>query len=96
MKCCCGIVAALCVGTVVATSFDTNRPNASARNHTQEDFESFCKGLGLSTPDIDTLWDKLATGTADIEVACLTAQAVLGEAQVEITPLNQTLVNENW
>lgn len=96
MKCCYGIVAALCAGTVVAVSFNADTPNASAGNHTQEDFESFCQSLGLSTSDVDTLWAKVTRGTADVEVACLTAQASLGDGQVDTTPLNQTVVSENW
>lgn len=97
MKSCFGtVVVVLCASTGFSVGTNIDGSNAPAKNGTRAEFESFCQSLGLSNSDVDVLWDKLSTGTSDIEAACLTAQTTLGEVQVDVTPLNKTVVNDNW
>jgi hypothetical protein len=67
--------------------------------HPQSGFISFGRGLGLSPRKVQHLAAKYAAATTPaevVEVACLTALAALGEAQVDTRPLNNATVQENW
>lgn len=65
----------------------------------QPGFVSFGRSLGLDSRKIQSLAAKYALATTPaevVEVACLTALAALGEAQVDTRPLNNATVQENW
>ncbi|TVY14647.1 FAD-dependent monooxygenase yanF [Lachnellula arida] len=74
-------------------------PTFGAR-HNVTDFQAFICSLGLPpNSKVQSLTENYArvnTSTNVLEVACHTAQISLGAGQVEISPLNQTVVNENW
>lgn len=62
-------------------------------------FTSFARHLGLSIADTHTLakqYAKAGDSVAFLNVACLTAQGVLGAQNVDTSPLNQTTVDVNW
>ena len=62
-------------------------------------FSSFAQRLGLSSADTRTLAEQYAKAgdpVAILNVACLTAQGVLGTENVDTSPLNQTAVEVNW
>lgn len=67
------------------------------------DFSSFGESIGLSSSECSSLkaqYDEVISNpnASDIilDIACLTARVSLGSDQVDASPLNQTLVNENW
>ncbi|KAI3332046.1 FAD-binding domain-containing protein [Xylariaceae sp. AK1471] len=65
----------------------------------QGDFSAFGRSLHLTTPDLSDLGRKYARVYTDgdkLETACLTARAALGESQVQIRPLSDLIVDENW
>lgn len=62
-------------------------------------FSSFAQGLGLSPANTRTLaaqYAKAGNPVAILNIACLTAQGVLGTENVDTLPLNQTTVEVNW
>ncbi|KAJ5803991.1 CAZyme family AA7 [Penicillium psychrosexuale] len=62
-------------------------------------FTSFAQDLGLSAANTRALaarYAKADDSVAILNVACLTAQGVLGAANVDTSPLNQTIVDVNW
>ncbi|KAJ5816164.1 CAZyme family AA7 [Penicillium robsamsonii] len=62
-------------------------------------FSSFAQRLGLSTANTRTLaaqYAKAGDPVAILNIACLTAQGVLGTENVDTLPLNQTTVDANW
>jgi hypothetical protein len=62
-------------------------------------FSSFAQRLGLSTANTRTLaaqYAKAGDPVAILNIACLTAQGVLGTENVDTSPLNQTTVDANW
>lgn len=68
---------------------------------TGDDFQSFCSSIGLSDEQASGLKPMLGTNSdnssdAALQIACQTAQVSLGTEQVNISPLNQTVVEENW
>ncbi|KAI1836200.1 CAZyme family AA7 [Penicillium roqueforti] len=70
---------------------------ASTSNVTK--FTSFAQNLGLSAANTRALaarYAKADDSVAILNVACLTAQGVLGAANVDTSPLNQTIVDVNW
>lgn len=56
--------------------------------------------LAFSSPEADTsaitIMSERAANSTSLESACQAALAALGEAQVDLRPLNQTVVEENW
>ncbi|TVY91044.1 Bifunctional solanapyrone synthase, partial [Lachnellula willkommii] len=76
-------------------SLGAGNTNILAREDNVTAFSNFAKTLGLSDADITTLGDKHANVTA-LERACMIAQCSLGTAEVDTTPVNLTIVDENW
>ena len=69
-----------------------------ARNDVTE-LSNFAQTLGLSETQIQSLevkYSQATTRSTIVEVACLAAQLCLGTDQVDTTPVNQTIVEENW
>ncbi|KAI1131075.1 hypothetical protein F5Y10DRAFT_234201 [Nemania abortiva] len=85
------LLGASCVARALATL------PIQARN--KGDFSAFGQSLHLASPelrDLGTAYARASTNGAILGVACLTARAALGKAQVNIRPLNDTIVDENW
>lgn len=81
----------------LATSVSPN--NIQTRTTNSTNFVSFGKTVGLSESAIQNLGDKFAqisNPTTALAIACETAQILFGVAQVEATPVDQTVVDENW
>ncbi|KAK4222534.1 FAD binding domain-containing protein [Podospora fimiseda] len=65
----------------------------------QNDFVTFAKSIQVPEDQIKSLstsFSSAKTTSAILNVACLTAKILLGEPQVDTTPLNQAVVQENW
>jgi hypothetical protein len=80
-----------------ATSIGLN--GLQTRTTTAADFESFGKQIGLPEFTIKTLGERFAQVSNPVEAlafACQTARQSLGEAQVQATPVDQTVVEVNW
>lgn len=92
------ILAALC--TTEATShFRSPIRSVVSQRSEAEDFYSFGKSLGLSDSVILPLEDDYGNATSPAKIAqlaCLVAQASIGQNQVDTPPLDQTVVEENW
>ncbi|KAI1208146.1 Glucooligosaccharide oxidase [Annulohypoxylon truncatum] len=61
--------------------------------------ESLYHTLGLSDAETQDVRDRFTRATpadGNINVACVIAQCVMGEGIVDTSPLNQTVVDENW
>ncbi|KAI1243963.1 hypothetical protein MGN70_013831 [Eutypa lata] len=60
----------------------------------------FYAGLGISNLEAESLEASLAEAEVQkvpvLGTACKVAQLALGEDQVDLAPLNQTIVGENW
>lgn len=77
------------------------RPRNSIMAPTLPDF---CLSIGLSEEDSILVQSKLEgkppTDTTQpnllLDVCCLTARLLLGLEKVDLSPLNQTVVSENW
>jgi len=92
----CTVGALLTAATgAAAGSLGAGNRNIWARGDNVTAFSNFAKALGLSDADIKSLGDKQAQATAT-ELACMTAHHCLGTAQVDTTPVNSTIVDENW
>ncbi|CAG8981861.1 hypothetical protein HYALB_00009536 [Hymenoscyphus albidus] len=68
-------------------------------NTTKGDFQTLASSLNIRNSQIKSLAAQYAqaSNSADVvQVACQTAQISLGESQVNASPINQTLVEENW
>ncbi|KAH6701360.1 hypothetical protein BKA61DRAFT_561607 [Leptodontidium sp. MPI-SDFR-AT-0119] len=84
---------------ILALSTSTRANDGQILARTNAAFAVFGKSIGLSELAVRTLGDKSANISNSVEaltVACQTAQESLGAAQVDTTPLNQTVVDENW
>ncbi|OTA98694.1 hypothetical protein M426DRAFT_325766 [Hypoxylon sp. CI-4A] len=57
-------------------------------------FESFCASVGLVDLQSQVLADQSLEKR--LELACSAAQSCIGKENVDIAPLNQTVVDENW
>ncbi|KAI1139188.1 Glucooligosaccharide oxidase [Hypoxylon sp. FL0543] len=91
--------------TAVASTSAAAKVSAAASQPTNmsADILSFLGSIGLSSSQSQTLKGRydaaLGNGSSPGEilgVACQAAQESLGTAQVNISPLNQTLADENW
>ncbi|TVY80671.1 FAD-dependent monooxygenase yanF [Lachnellula suecica] len=63
------------------------------------DIETFGYNLGLPESEVKALaniYEEASTPSDVLRLACQTAKLCLGQAQVNLSPLNQTLVDENW
>ncbi|KAI1776756.1 FAD-binding domain-containing protein [Hypoxylon cercidicola] len=66
-----------------------------SQNCTMDDpFKSFCASVGLGDSQSQTLSDLSLKQRLDL--ACSAAQSCIGTENVDVAPLNQTVVNENW
>ena len=84
---------------ILALSTSTRANDGQILARTDAGFVVFGKSIGLSELAVRTLGDKSANISNSVEaltVACQTAQESLGAVQVDTTPLNQTIVDENW
>lgn len=70
---------------------------------TGDEFQSFRSSIRLSDEQASRLKSRLDQATnidnssnAALQIACQTAQVSLGNDQVNVSPLNQTVVEENW
>lgn len=80
------------IGALAAAAQATSTSNVTK-------FTSFAQNLGLSAANTRALaarYAKADDSVAILNVACLTAQGVLGAANVDTSPLNQTIVDVNW
>ncbi|KAI0096162.1 FAD-binding domain-containing protein [Nemania sp. FL0031] len=66
-------------------------------------FDSFCNSIGLSGPSAQTLKARFdeankhgLTVAVSRDLACLAAQLSLGQDNVDVSPINQTLASKNW
>lgn len=88
------VVAALCASRVAgAIAGDLQK------GHNKSSFWRFGQEIGLSHGQIETLGQQYAKASSDadiLQVACLVAEAAIGQGYVETSPLNQTVVEENW
>lgn len=89
MKLCVSILAAALLAEV-----------SSATNNTWSNstgFEELLKTVGVPASDSAALTQLYHDGnSSQLGLACSTAQAAIGTASVDTTPLNQTIVDENW
>lgn len=74
-----------------------------AIHNTTTTFESFCGSVGLSDEQTLSFVGRLNQATnntsssgAMLQDACQVAQIALGIEKVNLSPLNQTVVEENW
>lgn len=82
-----GIVGAL--GATTASTFQIQpRDNAT-------EFTRFAQDIGLPAAQIESVRVKFSQATK-VELACLTAQFLIGIDNVDTVPLNETIVEENW
>ncbi|KAJ6199365.1 hypothetical protein J3E72DRAFT_215880 [Bipolaris maydis] len=92
-----GMLFARCIGIAHAVSMGVN--GLQTRTTTAAGFASFGQQIGLSESTIKTFGEKFAQVSSPAEalaVACQTARESLGEAQVQATPVDQTVVEVNW
>lgn len=69
------------------------------RAATDADFAAFGRSIGLSESSVETLgiqYAQISNSVDALTVACQTARASLGEAQVEASPGDDDIVDENW
>ncbi|KAI1466784.1 FAD-binding domain-containing protein [Daldinia caldariorum] len=66
-------------------------------------FDAFCSSLALSAPQVQCLKDEIAESAigshsdgSGLEQACRAAEIALGHDRVDTSPLNNTVVHENW
>ncbi|EFQ89092.1 hypothetical protein PTNB73_07272 [Pyrenophora teres f. teres] len=93
------LVGPLFAWCIVAHTTSIGLNDLRTRTTTTADFASFGQGIGLSESTIQTLGDQFAQASNPVEaltVACRTARESLGGAQVEATPIDQTVVEVNW
>ena len=98
--------AALWTHGIFAHAHAADTPKVKGPDNLQNNavnFASLLNDLGLNTTTRSTLQQQykdaqssLLPGLATAEVGCITAQWLLGEAQVDLEPLNQTSVDLNW
>lgn len=95
-----GIIAAFTTtGTVSAALLGTVADSGRFQLRDNANFRIFARSLGLSNSAARELADRYGQAATDpeiLEVACLTAHGALGEAQVDTSPLSQTVVDMNW
>jgi hypothetical protein len=69
----------------------------AAMNPTKQELSAAAPELGLDAARVDSLSSKVAAAEFPAtRVACLVAQMVLGQSQVDTTPLNGSNVEQNW
>lgn len=69
------------------------------RAATDADFLAFGRSIGLSNSSVETLgaqYAQISNSVDALTVACQTAKASLGDAQVEASPGYDEIVDENW
>ncbi|OTB15927.1 hypothetical protein K445DRAFT_317556 [Daldinia sp. EC12] len=84
---------------VLADSTSTTSICLGSRDKMSKEFETFYTSIGLSKEQAETLKEKYGVETPkakSLEAACTAAQLSLGNSQVDTSPLNQTVVGENW
>lgn len=89
------------VGSDIVLADSTSQTSAylEFRDNMSEKFEAFYNSIGLSEAQAGTLKEKYGIETTDansVEAACTAAQLSLGASIVDTSPLNQTVVGENW
>ncbi|OTA55078.1 Glucooligosaccharide oxidase [Hypoxylon sp. EC38] len=99
-------ICALFHGATAVTSASTTIKQviaAAQPTNMSADILSFLGSVGLSSPQshilksrYDAALDDGNTPNASLGIACQAAQELLGTAQVNISPLNGTLADENW
>ncbi|KAK7908652.1 fad linked oxidase-like protein [Apiospora marii] len=61
-------------------------------------FDAFCSSLALSASQVQCLKDEIAQSASGsgLEQACRAAEMALGHDRVDTSPLDETVVHENW
>jgi hypothetical protein len=88
----------LCVADVLLIGASPSIARLTDRDITMDQpFSSFLDDIGLSGSAAEALVEKYNLNTSTpLDLACETAKQLLGSNTVDTTPLNQTLVEENW
>ncbi|KAK2732573.1 hypothetical protein CKAH01_08671 [Colletotrichum kahawae] len=93
-------IAVVAIGASRVVAALVTRHSRTVHEEEPTSFERFGQAIGLSPQHIELLGQQYAKVEGDtddiVQVACLTAEAVIGQEHVDTLPLNQTVVEENW